>query len=212
MILCYAAASADDARSVPPPAPRAHARGRMAVLYEHVGSPPARTTDNVLAFGRTLCRIWSHCPVLPMQFGCTADSEAHLDRWLDDHGEAWSARLAELAGRVEVILHVPAPATETPATRSGQRPSGRDYLLARARTSAQEDAITADARRLFAQWTQTWRALPSVRPGERRLAFLVPQEVPSEARAVVDAWSRDRPGVQLSGPWPPFSFCQEAAP
>jgi hypothetical protein len=42
------------------------------------------------------------------------------------------------------------------------------------------------------------------------VALLVPRDAATQARARVERWGADRPdlGLAVTGPWPPFSFCE----
>ena len=49
-------------------------------------------------------------------------------------------------------------------------------------------------------------------PDGRRMAALVPREQADQVRQAVTDWAQERSDVEVTvtGPWPPFSFCEEA--
>jgi hypothetical protein len=60
-------------------------------------------------------------------------------------------------------------------------------------------------------WLREARQLPAL--GADRLAVLVPDAEADNARTCLERWAGDHPELELAvtGPWPPFSFCEAAA-
>jgi hypothetical protein len=90
-------------------------------------------------------------------------------------------------------------------------PSGREYLLRRAEALRTQDAVLAEVREVLRPWLREARSLPGTVTD--RLAVLVPRAEAADARTRLERWADDSPDLELAvtGPWPPFSFCEDAA-
>jgi hypothetical protein len=181
---------------------RRHDVGAVTVLYEETAEPPAGTRSAVVEHGLRLVALAERVPTLPMRYGTTLDDTAELRATADEHADAWSRRLAELAGRCELVVHV--DVTNGPPVPGGG--SGRAYLRRRMAELQRHDRAMQDARSVLRTWAEDVRQLPD----RRRLAVLVRRRDADRARAAVLAWGRlqDDLGVAVTGPWPPFSFCE----
>ncbi|WP_328529634.1 GvpL/GvpF family gas vesicle protein [Nocardioides sp. NBC_00368] len=205
-MLLYAVAAADagsTGEEVDLPL-RAHRSRGLTVFAEPRTQPPQRSTRELLGFGRALHQLWAYVPVLPMRFGTVVRDDDELDRLVAEHESEWSDRLAAVTGHSECIVHLLMPA------RAATVRTGSDYLRRRAMEVKQRDAETAELQALLAPYASEIRPLPPVRPHEVRLAVLVPDEHVEAVRTVVEEWSTNGPEATVTGPWPPFSFCQEA--
>jgi hypothetical protein len=89
--------------------------------------------------------------------------------------------------------------------------SGRDYLLQRASAARSRDALRDEVVARLRPWLRESRTLLGARSD--RVAVLLPRESAARARARLEEWAADRPDVELAvtGPWPPFSFCEAPA-
>jgi len=200
MIVLHAVV-ARDAAAVAPEL-RHHDAGQVSVLYEEVADPPGRDSEDVVEHGRRVVQLAEHVPLLPMRYGTTVPDLERLRAVAEERAEAWSRRLAELAGRCELVVHLELSPVPAPVAVSG-----RDYLKARIEDVRRHDRAVDDARMLVGRWTQEVRLLVD----GRRLAVLLRREDADHARAALESWGRIRDDLEVTvtGPWPPFSFCEE---
>jgi hypothetical protein len=183
---------------------------RVAVLHAEQRDAPSVDHGAVVAFGRTIERISRHGTVLPMRFGSTAADLEELRLLIAEHEDAWAARLEAVAGCAELIVHLRVVAGADPEP-AGPAPSGREYLLRRAEAVHSHDARVDEIRDVLRPWLRDARSLPGT--GADRLALLVPSAEAARARTRLERWAAGRSDLELAvtGPWPPFSFCEEAA-
>ena len=182
---------------------RRHDAGAVSVLYEETTEPPTGTRSAVVEHGRRVVALAERVPTLPMRYGTTLDDTDELRSTADAHADAWSRRLAQLAGRCELVVHVDVTPDRPPVPGGG---SGRAYLRRRMAELQQRDRAMADARSVLRTWAEDVRPLPD----SRRLAVLVRRQDADAARKSVLAWGRlhEELDVAVTGPWPPFSFCE----
>jgi len=212
MMLLYAVAAADAGSTgevVDTPL-QAHRSGGLTVFVEPRAQSPQRSTRELLGFGRVLHQLWSYVPVLPMRFGTVVSDTDELDQLVAERESEWTDRIAAVTGRSECIVHLPLP--ERVPELVGDTQTGSDYLRRRAAELKQHDAETAELKALLAPYASEITTLPSVRPHEARLSVLLPDEQVEAARTAIRDWATDRSEVTVTGPWPPFSFCQEESP
>ena len=169
----------------------------LAVFHREVAGAPAPDKEQLLAFGVVLEGLARQQTVLPLRFGSVVADRAGLMALVEErHGE-WTAVLDRVAGLHELIVHLPDPAP-VPAPAPATEDSGRGYLLARAA------AVHAEEEQV-----EVLRGLPTVRearPLPRRRVTLLVRDVEEARRQVTGCW----PGqdLRITGPWPPFSFCE----
>jgi hypothetical protein len=179
----------------------------VAVLHSDREAVAPTDRDAVLAFGRTIQEIARHGPALPMRYGTTVADLTELRLLIAEHEEAWSARLAAVGDCCELIVHL-GGAPSTVPRQVGAELSGRDYLKQRAEAARSRDAVHDELRAVVRPWLREARTLRGARSD--RVALLVPRDAATQARARVERWGADRPdlGLAVTGPWPPFSFCE----
>ena len=179
------------------------------VAVVHAEQEPATPSDRdaVLAFGRTIQQIAQRGPALPMRYGTTVSDLTELRLLIAEHEEAWSARLTTVGDCCELIVHLGG------APRTVPRPaltelSGRDYLMQRAEAVRGRDAVHDELHAVVRPWLREARTLAGARSD--RVALLVPRDAATSARSRLEQWAADRPDLELAvtGPWPPFSFCE----
>jgi hypothetical protein len=182
----------------------------VAVLHTEAESEAASGRDAVLAFGRTVQQIAEHGPALPMRFGTTVADLAELRLLIAEHEEAWSARLATVGDCCELIVHLDGTPRAVPRQALTEL-SGRDYLLQRAEAVHSRDAVHDELHAVLRPWLREARTLPGARSD--RVATLLPREAAALARARLERWAAERPDLEVAvtGPWPPFSFCEAPA-
>ena len=171
---------------------------RAAVIHaeQEVGRPTDR--EAVVAFGRTIERIARDGPVLPMQFGAAVADLEELRVLIAEHEEAWAARLEAVAGCCELIVHLVHP------------PSAEPRMVGAPGVEA-HDAVRDELRAVLRPWLREARSLTVA--ASDRIAVLVPLAQAIRARTRLERWAAEHHGleIEITGPWPPFSFCDPAA-
>lgn len=184
--------------------------------------------------------VQAHGPVLPLRFGCLFSSEAEVRRWLAVHGARISAFLSETAARTEEwSLKGWLDAERATAARlaADERwkalpaSPGARYLREQKLRQEVERTVRSWARGLGEQAAQELRALgaearalrlpgspsPSGRNEEAVFSFalLVPRSAVAEFKDRVEtlhrALSEQGVSLDLTGPWPLYSFCPQLA-
>jgi hypothetical protein len=183
---------------------RRHDAGAVTVLYEETAEPPAGTRAAVVEHGRRVVALADRVPLLPMRYGTTLEDVDELRTVAEDRADAWGRRLTQLTGRCELVVHVTVEAGPEPVQPDG---SGRAYLRRRMGQVRRQDDALDDVRTVMSRWSKELRLLPD----GNRLAVLVSRADADVTRAIVEAWGRSRADVEVvvTGPWPPFSFCEE---
>ncbi|MER7609062.1 GvpL/GvpF family gas vesicle protein [Nocardioides sp. NPDC127503] len=210
MMLLYAVAATDSTGDTVDTPLQAHRSRGLTVFVEPRTQPPERSMHELLGFGRALHQLWSNVPVLPMRFGTVVSDSDELDELVAERESEWTDRIAAVTGCSECIVHLPLPEDVPERVRDEQ--TGTDYLRRRAKELKQHDAEIAELRALLAPYASEITKLSSIRPQEARLSVLLPDEHVEAARTAIRDWGENRPGVTVTGPWPPFSFCQEESP
>jgi hypothetical protein len=210
MMLLYAVAATDSTGDTVDTPLLAHRSRGLTVFAEPRTQPPERSMRELLGFGRALHQLWSYVPVLPIRFGTVVSDSDELDQLVAERESEWTDRIAAVTGCSECIVHLPLP--ERVPERVKDEQTGSDYLRRRAKELKQHDAEAAELRALLAPYASEITKLSSIRPQEARLSVLLPDEHVEAARAAIRDWGESRPGVTVTGPWPPFSFCQEEGP
>ena len=179
-----------------------HRQGPLGVLFEESSEPPAATREAVLAHGRRIAAIAEHRALLPMRYGTVAADLEALDALATEHADAWFRRLCAVEGHAEMLVHAAATAAPT-----GRAASGREHLRRRAEALHEYDRTWQALEDLARPWSDELRRLPD---GDR-MAVLVPTSDVDPFRESVAAWAAEHPAVHaaVTGPWPPFSFCEE---
>jgi len=183
---------------------RRHDAGAVTVLYEETAEPPAGTRAAVVEHGRRVVALADRVPLLPMRYGTTVEDADELNAVAEDHADAWGRRLTQLTGRCELVVHVEVTLPPEPVAPAG---SGRAYLHRRMTQVRRQDDALDDVRTVMSRWSEELRLLPD----GNRLAVLVSRADADVTRAIVEAWGRSRTDLEVvvTGPWPPFSFCEE---
>jgi hypothetical protein len=162
-------------------------------------------------------------PVLPLRFGTVVPDEDAARRLLAEHAEAARAQLRRVGDSrewgVKLVRRVGEPVAAGPQPVDRQEVSGTEYLARRRQALQDRDA----AERSAAEAAELLEAtlLPHVRESLRRggspgssllldLAFLVPPERETAFLAAAaelrEHLQPDGLEVEVSGPWPAYSF------
>lgn len=203
-LLLYAVTPAD----ADPPAGFGTLRGSSAaVVHAERDVTPVVDRDEVLAFGRAIEAIARRGPALPVRFGTTVADLEELRGWVAQHEEAWQERLRAVSGCCELLVHVDLTTPADPGPASAGL-SGREYLMRRAEVVRARQAVREEIREVLRPSLREDRVLTGT--GADRMAVLVPEPRAPQVRADLERWAGDRPELELAvtGPWPPFSFCE----
>lgn len=221
MILLHAVARADDEHTTASAAEHgleAYVDHDVAIFHRVVDETPSPETRAVLEFGSVVNALAGAGAILPLRFGSVVEDRQALVDLAAERAAGWSALLEELAGRSELIVHLPPP-TPTAGNpgelvtaagrdpRPARRPqpgAGRAYLETRAAAAHAERERLDQLRRL--------PAVQEVRPlSHNRVSVLV--DDPDGASHELTRWAAAQGfgGVEVTGPWPPFSFCESPA-
>ncbi|MGY1809916.1 GvpL/GvpF family gas vesicle protein [Blastococcus sp. SYSU D00669] len=163
-------------------------------------------------------------PVLPLRFGTVVPDETGAHRLLEAHGPAARAQLGRIGDTrewgVKLVRRLdaePVPAGPRPADRSGV--TGTEYLARRRQALRRHDEAEVAAEQAAELLEEALR--PHVTESLRRggapgssllldMAFLVPpQGETAFLAAAAELRERLEPDgleVEVSGPWPPYSF------
>ncbi|MFZ2446999.1 MAG: GvpL/GvpF family gas vesicle protein [Syntrophobacteraceae bacterium] len=181
-------------------------------------------------------RVLLHSPVLPVRFGTIFDSQESLEDRLKRHHDAIRGFLGTVSGKDEWAVKglldraraVEQSFKNTREARSGELPPspGALYLEEqRMRAACQKDlnrsleevcrSVTDDLSCVAVDWSMRKTLTREAMGGEKDMvlncAFLVPRDAVSDfcarVRAVNDECAVPNLFFELSGPWPPYSFC-----
>jgi hypothetical protein len=163
-------------------------------------------------------------PVLPLRFGTVVPDEAAARRLLAEHGESARTHLRRIGNTrewgVKLVRRLeaePAAVGSRPGDRAGV--TGTEYLTRRRRVLERHDAAEAVAEKAADLLQETLR--PHVAEVLRRggapgssllldLAFLVSPDSEADFLAAAgdlrERLASDGLEVEVSGPWPPYSF------
>lgn len=203
-LLLYAVTPAD---AEPPAGYRALRGSRAAVVHAERDVAPAVDRDALLAFGRAIEAISRRGPALPVRFGTAVADLAELRPWVSEHEIAWEERLAAVAGCCELLLHVDLTTPVDPG-RATAGLSGREFLMRRAEVVRARQTVREEIRDVLRPSLKEDRVLTGT--GADRMAVLVPEARVPQLRDDLARWANDRSDLELAvtGPWPPFSFCE----
>jgi len=187
------------------------------------------------AHHRVIDTVAQQRPVVPMRLATVYHSEAGVTALLTERGQDFRALLSRIRGRQEwgVKAYAAQPAAaggegETAGPAGAARPSagaGTAYLNRRRHErSAQEEArqaamtSTTEVHDTLAGLTAAFRLHPPQAPqlhGNKEpmllnAAYLIDDERAEEFAAEVRRLAADHPSVrlELTGPWPPYSFAE----
>jgi hypothetical protein len=193
-----------DATSEPPPPLRAVRSGGLWAICAPAAADEHPTAEDLWRHEALLEELMEERDLLPVRFGTRLpDQAAARDALEVRHGEL-TAALERVRGAVELALRVEArePVTVPPAGGTG-----RDYLAAKAATRRTAAALHAPLAAIS-------RA-SALRPGREllRAAYLVDRGAVDAFVSLVGDLQRaheDTLALVCTGPWPPFSFAEEA--
>ncbi len=194
----------------------------------------------VRAYERVVLSYHHRGAVVPMRYGCVVEQESQAIQLLEEHGPRYEALLQELDGCVEMGLRVLLPSGPWAAVIPGGPEGSREvagppppapaaaadrlglaYLTARKAHYASQDRWTTEYRQAAARCQEQFTGLyvkctteaPSPRLPLLSLYFLVPRPAVESFRQAFRQLTESEPArLLLSGPWPPYNFCDEGSP
>jgi hypothetical protein len=182
--------------------------GSVGVLYEERDRPPSAEEADLLSFGGVVQVLASTSPVLPVRFGTTLPDLAGLELLMEERGPGWRQRLDAVEGHVEMVVHARDTGRPAPTAPSSGEVTGTQYLLSRAAVARHDaelvDSLTDTIRTVVTE-TRVLRG-----HDESRVACLVAADRVVALRAALQQWAAAVEGrsVEVTGPWPPFSFTE----
>lgn len=145
--------------------------GLSAAISPMAGGDPLAAIPEIIAFGRVVEAFHRRCTVIPMRYGCLAESAAEVGCLLEDHREHYQALLEKLNGCAEMGIRLivghrdsaPAPVAAhsspapkparwispfkyLPSTAPAANP-GRMYLIAQMTRYAAENRVKLEVDR-----------------------------------------------------------------
>lgn len=216
----------------PPPADVAGLEGRpvrrleaeeLALWASELAGRPSPSVERIRRHNEVVEAAMSEAATpLPMRFGqWFPDREALLSE-AAGRAESWARALEEVRGAVEFAVRVLDPTREVVEPPPANAESGRAYMEGLARRRSEERSSEKRARRLVdeleahlgpAARRQRWELLPADE-GLVSVAHLVNRERTGAYRDRMSTFADDRGELRfrVSGPWPPYSFVEEADP
>ena len=182
--------------------------GPVAAVYEEREAPLPRDRESMLEFAAGVRTLAEHLPLLPVRYGTEVADVDALAELLAENADTWRGRLDVVRGHVELVVHVSEPEAPVPTPSGGG--SGREYLLSRAAVLRHETSLVEEVERALGETARECRALRDVGRGVR-VACLVPEDGRRAFDSALASWvgARDGRHVEVTGPWPPFSFTEE---
>lgn len=190
----------------------------LAVWTSSHSTPPAATLDGVRAHGAVVAAAMDRtCTPVPIRFGQWLETESALAERVGTEHTRWSALLARFTGRAEygttVVRHAEQAARDV---RAEAALTGTAYMQKLARRQAEtatrrqlaEEIAAVIARRLGGLDVEVHVEAPAEGALLTRLAHLVAWADVDAYHVVMQEFSASRRDlvVQLTGPWPPWSF------
>jgi len=176
------------------------------------------SVPRVVEYARVVEALHEAATVLPMRYGCLAESEAEIVELLRTRRAQFLARLDELDGCAEMGLRIllagPGPPLPQDLRNAAKAVSGRAYLQrlracydGRERDRAQADALIEMAKQAFAGLFRKCDAEHSVEGRLLSLHFLTHRDKTEAFRASFRGLQEARTEkMLLTGPWPPYNF------
>lgn len=179
--------------------------------------------EQLVDFQETVARVFAQRTVVPFRWGSIARTRHDLEEMLHSDSALWRDQLEQLDGHVEMGIRVwvnpPAPQKRTDAAQKKPR-SGADYL--RARKANYDAEAPFDVRhpavtQLLEPLGQTFREVDVSHSHKNTelfggttvsVALLVPRDGVERFLAAYESGQPYPIGerVEVSGPWPPYSF------
>lgn len=178
-----------------------------AIVSDHDGGALRADAETLWRHERIVERLAASHPILPARFASILDDDAAVLEMLQARREQLTAVLAHTRGAVELALRA---MWEQPPEPESQ--SGAEYMQARLQLRQRGREVAAELMPLDDLSRSSRCQLPA-RPQEPlRCAYLVDRERVDDFIASVQQLDHRLSDVQIlcTGPWPAYSFAQEA--
>lgn len=183
------------------------------LVPEADGAVPPRLADLLREHNQVVQAVFAAAAVLPMRFGTAVHSADDMQAYLSLHADAIGQQLSRLRGHAEWGVKWRRQPTAEPSPRPAD-PSGRGYLRRRHQQLHDERAAgRLHQDRVERLHRQLAALAAAVRPDEGTAggmetgcAYLIPFDRQEQFVSTVQA--DDSGSVRLTGPWPPYSFCE----
>lgn len=144
--------------------------------------------------------------LLPVRYGTRVENEVAAASALAERHSELARALDRVRGAVEVSVRV---LGDQPRPRPSDSLSGAEYLRAKARSAAAQEAVSRTVHSPLASRARASAKLPAPDPAELlRAAYLVDRGWLSSFVECVHELEEANPDLRLlcTGPWPPYSF------
>jgi gas vesicle protein GvpL/GvpF len=178
-----------------------------AIVSDHDGGALRADAETLWRHERIVERLAASHPILPARFASILDDDAAVLEMLQARREQLTAVLAHTRGAVELALRA---MWEQPPEPESQ--SGAEYMQARLQLRQRGREVAAELTPLD-ELSRSSRCQLPARPQEPlRCAYLVDRERVDDFIASVQQLDHRLSDVQIlcTGPWPAYSFAQEA--
>ena len=176
------------------------------------------TQENMLAHAAVVRSVFEQTTTVPFRFG-TLVSEEQLRSFITGHKAALANKFAHLRGRVEMDLKISWQRSKTAPPKQPEPAAGPGtaFLREKRRELLGDDETRAQGSELSSMLREELGELikdegMSLRPSETavlaKVYHLVEGSKIQEYRKKIAAVQQKRPelGLEVSGPWPPYSF------
>jgi len=183
----------------------------VAVVFADEGPGGDPTADVLWVHEDVVESLMRDRAVLPMRFGTHLPDEEAALALLDSRRDDFARMLDDVRGRVELGVRVAgrAAAPDQPA-----RPAtGTEYLARRLGARREADHVAAAVHEPLARIADRSASARSPRSGEVMTAsYLLPSERVGVFTEEIRQLQQRHPDLALTctGPWPPYSFVEEA--
>ncbi len=210
MIYLYAITDRPGA-GLPDPSLREVAAHGVAAVFTEADLPVDPTPDALWAHEDVVERLMRERAVLPMRFGTRLADIDSLRALLEERAPSFCRTLDGVRGRVELSVRVAGGAADE---GPGAAASGTDYMRARLEARRTAESVARAVHEPLAQLAERSTADPRPRAGGVLAgSYLVPGGQVDRFTEQVRALQDEHPAlaVTCTGPWPPYSFVEEAA-
>jgi hypothetical protein len=221
VIHCYALTGAPSAGPLPAGVDDAAvtqvACGRFhAVVSEHERAPRP-TREGALAHAVVVAAAAEDVPTVPVRFGSHHRDVATLRDALADRAAGLAETMAHVGSRRELVIRSSARARAPREAARTSAPAGdggaylRERLTQEQQQRAAEGALRDELRRVSAPLDLlVVDVLERHGPEGPERCLLVPLHRLAETLDVARQCLADSPDIVLGGPWPPYSFVEDA--
>lgn len=182
----------------------------LAIVSDRSGPAPQRTADTLWEYEQVVERIAARHPLIPARFGSVLNDDDTVLEMLRARRDEFLDALQRVCGAVEVALSA---SWGQPALAQDASQTGSGYLGARLQMRRRAREVAAELTPL-GTLARTSRCELPARPAQpMRCAYLLDRDRIDEFAVVVEQLDRRLTDVDLvcTGPWPPYSFVEEAS-